>query len=213
MTEAEPTTALQAGFIDGVSDAFRRAAPLNRFIAGALDLTLLVLAITRADQVSSSPFSLCLSWAVWTYNRLVRLRNQVDEAWAGIDVQLQRRHELVPNLVATVKGYMKHESGVLERVTKLRGNPQMERVQNEPARSPGCHVRSGACSLSPRTIPDLKASEGFRQLHASLVEIEEHLQFARRYYNGSVRDNNNLVEGFPFHADCPDVRFHQCRFF
>ncbi len=67
-----------------------------------------------------------LTWAVWTYNRLVKTRNQVNEAWAGIDVQLQRRYDLVPNLLATVKGYMKHESGVLERVTRLRGNPAME---------------------------------------------------------------------------------------
>ena len=66
-----------------------------------------------------------LAWAVWTYNRLVRLRNQVSEAWAGIDVQLQQRYDLVPNLLSTVKGYMKHESGVLERVTRLRANPDL----------------------------------------------------------------------------------------
>lgn len=137
-----------------------------------------------------------LAWAVWTYNRLVRLRNQVDEAWAGIDVQLQRRHELVPNLVATVKGYMKHESGVLERVTRLRGNPQMEREERASQES-GLSRSIGRLFALAEDYPDLKASEGFSQLHASLVEIEEHLQFARRYYNGSVRDNNNLVEGFP----------------
>jgi LemA protein len=137
-----------------------------------------------------------LAWAVWTYNRLVRLRNQVDEAWAGIDVQLQRRHELVPNLVATVKGYMKHESGVLERVTKLRGNPQMERAERASQES-GLSRSIGRLFALAEDYPDLKASQGFRHLHASLVEIEEHLQFARRYYNGSVRDNNNLVEGFP----------------
>jgi LemA protein len=139
---------------------------------------------------------LVLVWAVWTYNRLVRYRNQVDEAWAGIDVQLQRRHELVPNLVATVKGYMRHESGVLERVTKLRGNPQMEREERASQES-GLSRSIGRLFALAEDYPDLKASEGFRQLHASLVEIEEHLQFARRYYNGSVRDNNNLVEGFP----------------
>jgi len=137
-----------------------------------------------------------LAWAVWAYNRLVRLRNQVDEAWAGIDVQLQRRHELVPNLVATVKGYMKHESGVLERVTRLRGNPQMEREERASQES-GLSRSIGRLFALAEDYPDLKASEGFRQLHASLIEIEEQLQFARRYYNGSVRDNNNLVEGFP----------------
>ena len=137
-----------------------------------------------------------LVWAVWTYNRLVRMRNQVDEAWAGIDVQLQRRHELVPNLVATVKGYMKHESSVLERVTRLRGDPEMERAERASQES-GLSRSIGRLFALAEDYPELKASEGFRQLHSSLVEIEEHLQYSRRYYNGSVRDNNNLVEGFP----------------
>ena len=137
-----------------------------------------------------------LTWGVWTYNRMVRLRNQVNEAWAGIDVQLQRRYELVPNLVATVKGYMKHESGVLERVTRLRAQPEMETGERASQES-GLSRSIGRLFALAEDYPDLKASEGFRQLHSSLVEIEEQLQFARRYYNGSVRDNNNLVEGFP----------------
>ena len=137
-----------------------------------------------------------LAWGVWTYNRMVRLRNQVNEAWAGIDVQLQRRYELVPNLVATVKGYMKHESGVLERVTRLRAQPEMETGERASQES-GLSRSIGRLFALAEDYPDLKASEGFRQLHSSLVEIEEQLQFARRYYNGSVRDNNNLVEGFP----------------
>jgi LemA protein len=139
---------------------------------------------------------LLLGWSVWTYNRLVKTRNQVNEAWAGIDVQLQRRYDLVPNLLATVKGYMKHESGVLERVTRLRGNPEMELTERADEES-GLSRSIGRLFAVAEDYPDLKASEGFAQLHASLVRIEEHLQFARRYYNGSVRDNNNLVEGFP----------------
>jgi LemA protein len=137
-----------------------------------------------------------LGWSVWAYNRLVRLRNQVAEAWAGIDVQLQRRYDLVPGLVATVKGYTKHESGVLERVTRLRGNPEME-VARRAGEESGLSRSIGRLFALAEEYPDLKASEGFRQLHASLVEIEEQLQYARRYYNGSVRDNNNFVEGFP----------------
>jgi len=135
-------------------------------------------------------------WAVWTYNRFVRLRNQVDEAWAGIDVQLQRRYDLVPNLVATVKGYMKHESSVLQRVTRLRGHPEMRVTERADGES-GLSRSIGRLFALAEDYPDLKASEGFQQLHRSLVEIEEQLQYARRYYNGSVRDNNNLVEGFP----------------
>ena len=137
-----------------------------------------------------------LTWAVWIYNRLVKTRNQVNEAWAGIDVQLQRRYDLVPNLLATVKGYMQHESSVLERVTRLRGNPEMELTERADEES-GPSRSIGRLFADAQDYPVLKASEGFAQLHASLVRIEEHLQFARRYYNGSVRDNNNLVEGFP----------------
>ena len=142
------------------------------------------------------PVIAVLLWAVWTYNRFIRLRNQVDEAWAGIDVQLQRRYDLVPNLLATVKGYMRHESGVLERVTKLRGHPELGVIERADQET-GLSRSIGRLFALAEDYPDLKASEGFAQLHRSLVEIEEHLQFARRYYNGSVRDNNNLVEGFP----------------
>lgn len=137
-----------------------------------------------------------LVWGVWTYNRFVKLRNQVDEAWAGIDVQLQRRWDLVPNLLATVKGYTQHESGVLERVTHLRSHPELG-VDERAGQETGLSRSIGRLFALAEDYPDLKASEGFRQLHDSLVEIEEQLQFARRYYNGSVRDNNNLVEGFP----------------
>jgi LemA protein len=140
--------------------------------------------------------AIVLAWAIWTYNRFVRLRNQVNEAWAGIDVQLQRRYDLVPNLIATVKGYMKHESRVLERVTQLRANPQMDPGERADRES-GLSRSIGRLFAVAEDYPDLKASDGFQQLHASLVEIEDHLQFSRRYYNGSVRDNNNLAEGFP----------------
>src|SRR5210317_505056 len=120
-----------------------------------------------------------LAWTVWTFNRLIRNRNRVDEAWAGIDVQLQRRYDLVPNLVSTVKGYVSHESKVLERVTRLRGQPEMalpQRAQQET----GLSRSIGRLFALAEDYPELKASDGFRQLHESLVEIEEHLQYARR---------------------------------
>jgi len=137
-----------------------------------------------------------LAWAVVTFNRAVRLRNQVKEAWAGIDVQLQRRYELVPNLLATVKGYMQHESGVLRRVSLLRGDPGMG-LDRRGREESGLSRSIGRLFALAEAYPDLKASAGFQQLHSSLVEIENQLQYARRYYNGSVRDNNNLVESFP----------------
>ncbi len=135
-------------------------------------------------------------WGISTYNRLIKLRNQVNEAWAGVDVQLQLRYELVPNLLATVKGYMQHESSVLERVSRLRGQPAMP-VEQRAGEESGLSLSIGKLFALAEAYPELKASEGFQQLHTSLVAIEDQLQYARRYYNGSVRDNNNLVEGFP----------------
>lgn len=130
------------------------------------------------------------------YNLLIKNRNLVNEAWAGIDVQLQKRHELVPNLVSTVKAYVKHESGVFEQVASIRStaNDQV----SETSRQETALSRSlGKLFALAEDYPDLKASDGFVQLHSSLIEIEDHLQYARRYYNGAVRNNNNLVESFP----------------
>jgi LemA protein len=155
---------------------------------------------------------LLLIAVAWMYNRLVRKRNIVSEAWAGIDVQLQKRSELVPNLVKVVKGYAAHESGVLEDVTRLRANTQNTgeaRAQQENAFSKSL----GRLIALAEDYPDLKASEGFQQLHSSLVEIEDHLQYARRYYNGAVRDNNNLVESFPSNIIANIFSFKQSEFF
>jgi LemA protein len=153
-----------------------------------------------------------LGWAVWTYNRLISKRNQVKEAWAGIDVQLQRRYDLVPGLVSTVTGYTQHESGVLGRVTRLRGNPGME-IPERANEESGLSRSIGRLFALAEDYPELKASKGFQQLHRSLVEIEEQLQFARRYYNGSVRENNNLVEGFPSMLVARGFGFRSASFF
>lgn len=149
---------------------------------------------------------------VWIYNRLVRHRNLVLEAWAGIDVQLQRRHELVPNLVSTVKGYMAHEAQVLASVTLARSAvpdqvPALSRQETELSRS------LGKLFALAEDYPELKASDGFAQLHQSLTEIEEHLQYARRYYNGAVRDNNNLVESIPSNVVAGVFGFRSADFF
>jgi LemA protein len=156
--------------------------------------------------------ALLAAWTVMTFNRAVRLRNQVSEAWAGIDVQLQRRYELVPNLVATVTGYTQHESTLLEQLSQLRGMTglPLDRRAHEES---GLSRSIGGLFALAEDYPELKASEGFRQLHASLVEIEEQLQYARRYYNGSVRDNNNLVESFPSMLVARLGGFHAADFF
>ncbi len=143
---------------------------------------------------------LLLVAAILFYNNLVRNRNLVSEAWAGIDVQLQKRSELVPNLVQTVKGYAAHESSVFEDVTSARntgGNHIETQVMARAEQETALSRSLGRLFALAEDYPDLKASEGFRQLHSSLVDIEEQLQYARRYYNGAARDNNNAVQRFP----------------
>lgn len=151
-------------------------------------------------------------WGVWTYNRMVRFRNQVDEAWAGIDVQLLRRYDLVPNLIATVQGYKAHETAALERVTELRANRQMPAGRRAEQES-GLSRSIARLFALAEDYPDLKANETFGQLHESLVEVEDQIQYARRYYNGSVRDNNNLVEGFPSLIVARLFGFREAEFF
>jgi LemA protein len=160
---------------------------------------------------------LLLIVTVLIYNRLVRNRNVVSEAWAGIDVQLQKRSELVPNLVQTVKGYTAHESSVLEDVTRIRNaaKPFVETttVETRAEQETALSRSLGRLFALAEDYPDLKASEGFQQLHSSLVEIENHLQFARRYYNGAVRDNNNRVESFPSNIIAGAFKFKTAEFF
>ncbi len=137
-------------------------------------------------------------WAVAMFNRLVRLRNQVGTAWADIDVQLTRRHDLVPQLVAAVKGYAGHERAVLDAVTELRTQAM---ALTSPARL--AEVESALEQALARLFalkeayPDLKASENFAQLQRDLVAVEDHLQYARRFYNGAVRDYNDATQRFP----------------
>ena len=139
-----------------------------------------------------------LLWAVFIYNRLVRLRNQVRSAWADIDVQLTRRHDLVPQLVTAVKGYAGHEKAVLEAVTELRARALAEK---SPARLG--EVESALEQAMTRLFalqeayPDLKASENFLALQRDLVDVENQLQYARRFYNGAVRDYNDAVQRVP----------------
>lgn len=130
-------------------------------------------------------------WAVWAFNRLVSARNAQREAWSGIDVQLKRRHDVLPLLVACVEGYRAHEAGLLQRIAALRSGPWNAAEENTLARE----VRSVIGVAE--NYPALKADANYRDLMASLVEVEDQLQYARRYYNGTVRDLNNLIQSIP----------------
>lgn len=150
-------------------------------------ITLLVIAVIVLYGVS-------------LYNRGVRLRNKVDEAWSGISVQLKRRYDLIPNLVSTVKGYAKHEQETLEKVIQLRnqaqsvsGGSHADQIQAENALTAGLRTVFALAE----NYPDLKANTNFMELQGALTDIEDNLQNARRYYNAVVRDNNNYCESFP----------------
>jgi LemA protein len=137
---------------------------------------------------------------VATYNRLVTLKQRVKEAWSDIDVQLKRRHDLVPNLVETVKGYAAHERGTLEAVIQARqtavqaaGQPPEQRAQAE-------NILTGALRqlfALAEAYPQLRAVESFNQLQEQLTATEDKISFARRFYNGNVRDYNTTLLTFP----------------
>ncbi len=136
--------------------------------------------------------ALVLVFTAWYYNRLVSARNAVKEAWSGIDVQLKKRHDLVPMLVNAVGAYAKHERGLLENVARLRTGSSPD-PQQEAELS---HELKRLLAVA-EAYPELKASSNFLSLQQQLVEVEEKLQLARRYYNGAVRVYNTLIESFP----------------
>jgi LemA protein len=147
-----------------------------------------------------SIMALAVVYAIVVFNTLVRARQMANEAWSGIDVQLKRRSDLVPNLVETVKAYAGHERSVLEEVTALRGAARAlptddvaSRVQAEGALS----VALGKLLAVAESYPDLKASGNFLELQQQLSALENELQMGRRYYNGAVRNLNVLVQSFP----------------
>jgi len=133
-----------------------------------------------------------------TFNELVAERNQVRAAWADIDVQLQRRHDLVPQLAATVKGYADYEKSTLSAIAELRTRAQAVGSVTERGKIEselGAQVTQ-LLALSER-YPELKASGNFLQLQRDLVDVEDHLQYARRFYNGAVREYNTHIQHFP----------------
>jgi LemA protein len=139
-------------------------------------------------------------YVVFIYNGLVRSRQMAQEAWSGIDVQLKRRADLIPNLIETVKGYATHEKSTLEEVVELRNKAQAVPAGDVAGRAQaeGLLGRAlGRVLALAEAYPDLKANQNFSELQASLEGMESELQMARRYYNGAARDLNVKVESFP----------------
>ena len=132
------------------------------------------------------------------YNSLVQLRVRADAAWADIDVQLKRRHDLIPNLVETVKGYAAHEKGTFDEVTRLRTQAMQATSPGERAQAEGMLTQALKSLFAvAENYPQLRAAEQFTQLQSSLSAIEDAIQNARRYYNAVVRDFNTRIAQFP----------------
>ena len=138
------------------------------------------------------------AWAIAAFNVLVSLRNRSRNAWADIDVQLKRRHDLVPNLVATVQGYASHEKSTLEDIANLRTKAMsLQKVEDLDGAESNLAGAIKSLFAVAESYPNLRADENFRQLQAQLAEIENNIQYARRYYNAVVRDMNTRREVFP----------------
>jgi LemA protein len=168
------------------------------FLAGVLILVIVLIII----------------WLIVIFNRFVRGKNLIGEAWSGIDVQLKRRYDLIPNLVESVKGYSQHERKLFEDIANIRSQAMsiqgvIEKGQAETALTQ--QLRS--LFAVAESYPDLKANQNFLDLQKNLVAIEDEIQLARRYYNGTVRDFNILVESFPSNIIALIFVFKRAEFF
>ncbi|HEU4781568.1 MAG TPA: LemA family protein [Steroidobacteraceae bacterium] len=155
-----------------------------------------------------------LLWAAIVFNLLIRDRNRVAQAWSDVDVQLLRRHELIPRLVEMVKGYAGYERALLTSLTELRGQSTSagstsQRSEVEKSVSTGVNKLVALVEA----YPDLKASENFRDLQNKLVDTENQIQFARRYYNGAVNLFNNRIQKFPDMLIAGSFGFKAAEFF
>jgi len=157
-----------------------------------------------------------VGYAIVAYNGLVRARQMVQEAWSGIDVQLKRRADLIPNLVETVKGYAGHEKETLEQVTEMRSRAQAVPDGDVAGRAAAESMLSqalGRLIAVAEDYPDLKANENFLQLQETLDTVEGEIQMSRRYYNGSARELNVKVESFPSNFVANAFKFVQAPYF
>lgn len=152
--------------------------------------------------------TLIILWLIFVYNGLITLKNRTQEALSDIDVQLKRRHDLIPNLIETVKGYVKHEKGVLTEVTKMRTEAINAKTMGERA------GKENQITEALKTIfavaenyPQLKASENFKELQGELTDTEDKISASRRFYNGNVRDFNIKMQVFPNNFIASQLKF------
>ncbi len=157
---------------------------------------------------------LIILWGVAVYNRLIKHKNLVEEGWSGIDVQLKRRTDLIPNLLETVKGYAKHEEDLFKKVTELRSRSIKAETVAEQSRAEADLSQSLLKLFAvAENYPELKADQNFRELQRELSQLEEQIQMARRYYNGTARDYNIVVESFPSNLVASGFNFDKADYF
>ncbi|WP_400080231.1 LemA family protein [Winogradskyella sp. R77965] len=153
-------------------------------------------------------------YGIGIYNKLVKLGTLVDEAWSGIDVQLKKRYNLIPNLIETVKGYASHEKETFENVTKARSQAQnATTVEGQQAAENQLNKALINLNAVAEQYPDLKANENFLNLQNELSVIEGDIEKSRRYYNGTTRDYNILIDSFPSNIIAGITKFKKAAFF
>jgi LemA protein len=180
------------------------AAAVEVDILGMGTTTIIILAVAAAIVI----------WFIVAYNRFVRLKKRTEEAWSDIDVQLKRRHDLIPNLVETVKGYATHEREAFENVTRARA--QAISASGAAQKAEAENMLSGALKslfAVAEAYPQLRASENFSKLQEELADTENKIQAARRFYNGNVRDLNTALEIFPSNIVAKIFGFKSAEFF
>jgi len=174
--------------VDLDGDSYADGRRTNRIASRPMVWLIVILAIVALLVVA----------LVVLYNRFVRLRNRVDNAWAQIEVQLKRRWDLIPNLIETVKGYAEHERGTFEAVTQARANAQKATGPAETAAAEGILGQAlGRLFAVAEAYPELQADENFRQLQTELGETENRIAVSRQVYNDTVLTYNNAIQTFP----------------
>jgi LemA protein len=158
--------------------------------------------------------SVVIGFGIAIYNKLIRLRNTVKSSWSDIDVHLKKRYDLVPNLVETVKGYATHEKTVFEKVTTARSMAMKASTPADKAKAENMLTDTLKSLFAlAEAYPELKANVNFMQLQSQLKELEDNIEYARRYYNAVVRDLNILIESFPSNIIASVFAFKQEEFF
>ncbi|NCB20760.1 MAG: LemA family protein [Clostridia bacterium] len=160
---------------------------------------------------------LILILLVSIYNALIRSKNRVDEAWSDIDVQLKRRHDLIPNLVETVKAYAAHEEGTFQKVVEARNNAVAAQTSRDPKAMETAENQLSSTLKSifalAESYPDLKANQNFLELQRDLTDTEDKIMASRRFYNTNVRDFNTKLQVFPTNIFAKQLGFNKYNFF